>query len=214
MMYLHNIVLMWATHVTKFSRQQLFRTKFMTSKQEKCVQKLAEIFYTLIWCPELLFPENDQLWGHFLHFPTLNKSFGRWSPICRRTWDSPYKCLIPNFPGNPHFCPYKISEIWAYLTEMTPNLLASCPNLSEHGSNLWGITEDSRTMHLDTFWDEKRFYDWLVSWGIVSCGIITSTASGIFNSFFWLRRHAQVFAMSYSFPCPIHSDSMNGEAMS
>ena len=62
---------------------QPFRTKFMTSEQEKCVQKLAEMFYTLIRCFELLFPENDQVWGRFLRFLTLNKSFGGWSPVCR-----------------------------------------------------------------------------------------------------------------------------------
>ena len=42
----------------------------------------------------------------------------------RRTRDSPYKCLISKFPKTPHFCPYKISEIWAFLTDMTPDLPA------------------------------------------------------------------------------------------
>ena len=42
-------------------------------------------------------------------------------------------------------------------------------------------------------------------------GIIASTASGIFNSCFLASE--TIFAMSYSFPFPIHSNSMNGEAM-
>ena len=73
---------MRATHTTKLSKHQPFRRKFVISKQEKCVQKSVEMFYTLIWCFELLFPENDQVWGRFLRFLTLNKSFGGWSPVC------------------------------------------------------------------------------------------------------------------------------------
>ena len=69
-MYLHNIIPMQAAHAAKFSGQQPFRRKFMMSKQEKCVQKSVEMFYTLIWCFECLFPKNDQIWGHFLHFLT------------------------------------------------------------------------------------------------------------------------------------------------
>ena len=53
-----------------------------------------------------------------------------------RTPDNPHKCLIPNFPETPHFCPRKIFEIWAFLTEMAPDLPAGSPNLTEHGSNL------------------------------------------------------------------------------
>ena len=49
-----------------------------------------------------------------------------------RTRDNPHKCLIPKFPETPHFCPPKILKIWAFLTEMTPDLPAGGPNLTEH----------------------------------------------------------------------------------
>ena len=54
----------------------------------------------------------------------------------RRTPDNPHKCLIPKFPKTAHFCPDKIFEIWAFLSEMTPDFPAGRPNLSKHGSNL------------------------------------------------------------------------------
>ena len=62
------------------------------------------------------------------------------SLVWDRTPDNPHKCLIPIFPETSHFCPRKIFKIWAFLTEMTPNLPASRPNLTKHGSNLWLIT--------------------------------------------------------------------------
>ena len=49
-----------------------------------------------------------------------------------RTPDNPHKCLIPKFPETPHFCPDKIFEIWAFLSEMSPDLPAGrpiCPNM-------------------------------------------------------------------------------------
>jgi hypothetical protein len=66
----------------KFQSQQPFRTKFMMSEKENCVQKSAEMFYTLISSFERYFPGNDQAHGYFLRFLTLNKSFGGWSPVC------------------------------------------------------------------------------------------------------------------------------------
>ena len=53
-----------------------------------------------------------------------------------RTLDSPHKCLIPKIPETTPFCPDKIFEIWAFLSEMAPDFPAGTPNLSKHGSNL------------------------------------------------------------------------------
>jgi len=69
-------------HAAKLQSQQPFRTKFIMSEKENCVQKSAEMFYTLISSFERIFPRNDQVWGCFLCFLTLNKSFGGWSPVC------------------------------------------------------------------------------------------------------------------------------------
>ena len=57
-------------HTAKLWRQQPFRTKFMMSEKEKYVQKSGEIFYILISSFEWISPENNRVWGRFLHFLT------------------------------------------------------------------------------------------------------------------------------------------------
>ena len=48
--------------------------------------------------------------------------------------------------------------------------------------------------------------------GMVSCGIIASKASGIFNNFFWLRRHAQV-SLQYHVSFPARFNEWRGIVM-
>jgi len=48
----------------------------MMSEKENYIQKSKEMFYTLISSFEWIFPGNDRIQGRFLHFLTLNKSFG------------------------------------------------------------------------------------------------------------------------------------------
>ena len=54
----------------------------MRSEKENYVQKSGEMFYTLISSFERISSGNDRVWGRFLRFLTLNKSFGGWSPVC------------------------------------------------------------------------------------------------------------------------------------